>query len=213
VAGGGVDEDGIRTGGEQRFAAIHAIITDTDGSADAELAVGVLGGVGEHLALHDILLGDETGELASGIDEREFFDAVRVEDFERVLVAGLRRAGGQAGARRHDGGHGRGFILDVPHVTAGDHADEDAAGIDDGETADAFFVHEALKLAKSRLRRHAVRILDDGVFGALHTGHLLGLKVDGHVPMDDTESALPERGRWRVRPPSRCPWRTRGSAH
>jgi hypothetical protein len=47
--------------------------------------------------------------------------------------------------------------------------------VHNGETADAFFVHEALKLAEARLRRDAVRILDDGVFGALHTGHLLGL--------------------------------------
>jgi hypothetical protein len=194
VPGGGVDEDGIGTGGEQGLAAIHAVIADTDGGTDAELAVGVLGGVGEHLALHDILLGDEAGELASGIDEREFFDAVRVENFERVLVAGLRRAGGQTGTRRHDGGHGRGFIVDVPHVTAGDHADEDAAGVDDRETADAFLVHEALKLAKSRFRRHAVRILDDGVFGALHTGHLLGLKVDGDVPVNDTETPFPSEG-------------------
>jgi hypothetical protein len=65
VAGGGVDEDGIRTGGEQGLAAIHAVVADSDGSADAELAVGVLGGVGEHLALDDVLLGDEAGELAS----------------------------------------------------------------------------------------------------------------------------------------------------
>ena len=49
VAGGGIDENRVRTRGLHGQRAVHAIIAHADGGAHAELAVGVLGGGGEHL--------------------------------------------------------------------------------------------------------------------------------------------------------------------
>ena len=102
MAGGGVDENGVGACGEERFATINAVVTHADGRADAELAVLVFRGVFEGLALDDVLLGDEAGEFAVGVHERELLNAVRVDDFQRVLKIGLRRAGGETRSGCHD---------------------------------------------------------------------------------------------------------------
>jgi hypothetical protein len=69
VSGGGVNEEGISASGNKGGTALRAVIADSDGGTDTELTIGVLGGVREGLTFGDVLLRDETSELAVTIDE------------------------------------------------------------------------------------------------------------------------------------------------
>ena len=93
VAGGGIDEQRVRPGFDQRLAAVDAIRPHAHGGAAAELAVVVLGGVGEGDAFFDVGAGDQSGEAAVGMDQRQFLDPVLIENAAGFLEAGVRRRG------------------------------------------------------------------------------------------------------------------------
>ena len=56
------------------------IVADADGGGAAQPPGVVAAGVGELLALLDVLDGDQPGESAGGVDERQLLDAVLLQD-------------------------------------------------------------------------------------------------------------------------------------
>ena len=63
-----------------RAAAARSSPAHADGGTTARRPPCVLGGVGELLALFDILRGDHPGQFAVGIDQRELFNAVLIKN-------------------------------------------------------------------------------------------------------------------------------------
>ena len=84
---GGVDGDGVDALGDERLDPLLEVVTDADGGGAAQPPGVVAGGVGELLALLDVLDRDQTVEAAVVVDERQLLDAVLLQD-----RLGLRRA-------------------------------------------------------------------------------------------------------------------------
>ncbi len=93
VTGGGIDEQRVGPGVDQRLAAVDAIGPHAHGGAAAELAIVVLGGGGESDAFFDIRAGDQARQTAVRMNQRQFLDPVLIEDAAGLLQAGGGRRG------------------------------------------------------------------------------------------------------------------------
>ena len=80
-------------------------------------------------------------------------------------------------------------VLFKLHVPVGDDADE-LTVVADGHTGNAVFRHELVSLSQSVTGSQPEGVGNDAIFTALHHIHLLGLLADGHVLMDDADTAL-----------------------
>ena len=105
---GGVDDEHVCAGADERLRALERVGTDADRGADAEPPVRVLRRLGEIDALLDVLDGDQAGDAPFTVDDRELLDAVAVQQL-------LRFAERRADRRRHQvaRGHQRGHRLGV----------------------------------------------------------------------------------------------------
>jgi hypothetical protein len=65
VAVGGVGDEHVDPGLDERGRPLPGVAEVADGGADEQAAVGVLAGIGELLALDEVLDGDEAGEAPS----------------------------------------------------------------------------------------------------------------------------------------------------
>ena len=87
VAVGGVDDEHVDAGLDQRGGALPGVAEVADRGADEQAAVGVLGGVGELLGLHEVLDGDQPGEPALVVDDRQPLALVLAQQRGRVVAA------------------------------------------------------------------------------------------------------------------------------
>lgn len=134
VSCGGVNEQGVRSGGNQGFGSVQIIGADTHGGAAAQVAVFILGSVCKHGTLLDVRFRDKAGQHAVFIHQRKLFNAVGVKDVARFL-------NGRGGSCRNQAGKGSHYVLDpdilvivhAAHVAAGDDAFQLAVGIHDGK--------------------------------------------------------------------------------
>ena len=90
VAVGGVDDEHVDAGLDQRRGALPGVAEVADRRADQQPAVGVLGGVRELLGLHEVLDGDEPGEPALVVDQRQLLELVLAQQRGRVVAADAR---------------------------------------------------------------------------------------------------------------------------
>lgn len=97
VSCGGVNEQGVRSGGNQGFGAVQIIGAHTHGGAAAQVAVFILGSVA-NMALLDVRFRDEAGQHTVFIHQGSF--SMRgVKDVARFL-------NGRGGSRRDQAGKG-----------------------------------------------------------------------------------------------------------
>jgi len=190
MPGRGVDKNGIGSRLDDAFGPFEIVFPDPDRGSDAEAAVLIFGGVEEHVALFDILRGDETGKAAILVDEGQLLDAIVMQDTAGLVKAGLDRCGDEALARSHRGGDRSRLIFDEPDVATRDHADEDAGLIDDRESVDPFFPHNFLEPGEGNVSTGCERINDHCIFRALHLRDHVGLIANGHVAMDHAKTSL-----------------------
>jgi len=59
-----------------------------------------------------------------------------------------------------------------------------------GHAGDVLGTRELEHFADGRLGAHGDRVVDDAALEALHPRHLPGLRLDGHVLVDDADAAL-----------------------
>ena len=71
MAVGGVDDEDVDTGLDERRGPLPGVAEVADRGTDEQPAVAVLGRVRELLALDEVLDGDEPGEAALVVDERQ----------------------------------------------------------------------------------------------------------------------------------------------
>ena len=71
VAVGGVDDEHVDAGLDERGGALPGLAEVADRGTDEESAVGILAGVGELLGLHEVLDGDQPAEPALVVDDRQ----------------------------------------------------------------------------------------------------------------------------------------------
>ena len=186
----GVDKDGVSAGFDHALGTLKIVFAHPDGRANAELAVVILGRIEIHVPLLDVLSGDESGQLALGIDERQFFDAVLLENATGLFEAGGFRSTDEAVFRSHHFGDRRIFVLDMPDIAARHDADQNILIVDHRESIHSLFEHNPLKLSNIQIRRHRKRIGDHRILGSLHLGNHVCLVLDRHISVNDPDTAF-----------------------
>ncbi|KAF5037374.1 hypothetical protein DSECCO2_565270 [anaerobic digester metagenome] len=192
VAVGGIEDQEVGPGGEQRLGPLVAVGADADGRAHAQPAVAVLAGVGVFADLLDVLDGNEPAQLAVFVHHQQLFDAV----FVQVVLGFLERRAHRHGLEVFPGhdvadlGHG---VLDEAHVAVGDDADEGVA-VDHGQARDAVFAHDHQRLLHGHVGRHGDGRDDHAGFGLLDLLHLEPLLGDGHVLVHHADPAAAGQG-------------------
>ena len=101
VAVRGVGDEHVDAGLDEGGRALPRVAEVADRRADHEPAVAVLGRVGELLGLHEVLDGDEAGEAAVGVDQREPLELVLAQQQRGVVARDAGGAGDQRLRRHH----------------------------------------------------------------------------------------------------------------
>jgi hypothetical protein len=139
VAVGGVDDEHVDAGLDERGRALPGLAEVADRRADEQAPVGVLAGMGELLGLHEVLDGDQPGEapLSSTIGSRS-----RLCWRSRATASSRADADrrGDQRHRRHDVARpGARPLRDrgEAQVAVGDDAEQVVVDVDDGQAGDA----------------------------------------------------------------------------
>ena len=192
---GGVDGDGIDAPTDERLDAGLEIVADTDGGSAAQAPRFVAAGVGELLALLDVLHRDQPGEPAAAVDERQLLDAVTLEDRLGLVERGTDGCGDEAG-RRHEVGDRAVVVgrLAEADVAVGQDADETSIAIGDRHSGELEAVHHLLGLVQRRPGVERDRVGDHPALAALDLLHLGGLVLDRQIAVDDPDATLTGHG-------------------
>ena len=99
----GVHDQHVDPGVDQRHRPRPRVVADTDRGTDQQPAVAVLGGQRELLGLDEVLDGDQPGQLAVAVDDRQLLDLVAAQQPQRGLGGDARLRGDQRRLRHHLG--------------------------------------------------------------------------------------------------------------
>jgi hypothetical protein len=179
-----------RPGLDQRVARLERARAHTDGRAHAQPALGVLGGLAVLHGFDNVRSGHQSDQPPLLVDQRQFLDAVFVED---GFGFGLRATGGRGDqplARSHDVFDQNAVVFFDPDVAARDHAQDDILSADHGETFDSRLAHEAAQLSESGVGGDRFGVRDDDIFRALDAAHHGDLFLQRAVAVDDADASL-----------------------
>ena len=162
-----INEQRIRTGFDQRLAAINAIRPHTDCRTATQATIGVLRRLGESDALLDVRTSDQPRQFSIRINERKFLNPVLVQNPTRFFQTGGRRCSDQTLFGRHHIGDRRIGAIQITHITPGDHALKVTLGIDDRESGKSVLRHDFTHMIDRVFLAHGVRLEDHRVFRTL----------------------------------------------
>jgi hypothetical protein len=170
---------------------VSATSTSTPASIH-EPALAVLGRVRELLGLDEVLDGDQPGEAAFVVDQRQALELVLAQQRGGVLArdAGPAR---DEGLGRHDLGDLRRGPLGhrrEAQVAVGHDADEPVVVGEHREPRDAVLARALVELLQRGVRTDRDGVGDDAGLRPLHQVDLVGLVLDRQVAVQDPESAL-----------------------
>src|SRR5690606_1778510 len=183
----------IDASSRQRFDALGGVCASTDGSADTQAALLILGGQRVGLGLFDIAESHQAAQMEIVVDHQHLLDAMLVELGLDLFQAGAFLDGDQLVLGRHDRRNGITGIGRETQVTTGDDADQFLAG-DNRETGKAQIVSLAQQLADLGFGGNSNGVMNNGRFMTLDLAHFGGLLFDAHVLVNDADAALLRHG-------------------
>ena len=137
-------------------------------------------------------VGDQTGEVAFVVDERQLLDLVRREQVVRVALRDVRRTGDQM-VLRHDVLDAQMVVVvrrDEAHVAVRDDADELVLMVDDRQAGDVELAAQLVQVGERDVGVHGERVGDHARFGALDVIDLRRLVVDRQVAVQHADAAV-----------------------
>jgi hypothetical protein len=189
----GVHDQEVGTRVGQGLGPVLGVLAHPDGRPDHEPSRSVLGGDGELLALGEVLDGDQAGQPARVIDQRELFHLVPPEQVERGFP-GHPHGGGH---QRHRGHHRR-YRAAVPglepDVAVRHDAEQDAVAADHRHAGDAVPGAQRLHLGHGGIRAARHRVGDHAGLGTLDHVDLVRLLLDRQVAVQDADAAVAGHG-------------------
>jgi len=188
-----INDDGVHTGFHQRGNPLHGVVGYAHARSNAESAFAVLACGRFVFCLGNVLIGDQSDQVAFAIHHRQFFYLVTLQYFSRFFQVS-RLLGRNQVFPGHDIVDQFIHVLLKAQVTVGDDAQEFVGLVHYRYATDVIFGHEVEALANSRSHLDGHRVVDHAVFCALHNLHLLGLFCDGHVLMNHADASFPGNG-------------------
>src|SRR5699024_8095491 len=161
----------------------------TNGTADNQASVRVLGGVGELLALDEVLDGDQAAQALVGVDEGKFFHFVSAQQFESVIAGDIDSCGDQV-LGGHDIADQSRTVAFETHVAVGDDTHEAALPVGDRYTGDPVTGAQAFHFGEGVLGATGDRVGDHACFGTFDVVDLGGLLLGGQVAVEHTRPTL-----------------------
>ena len=193
-----INADDIHARRDQRRDALEDIVAHADRRATEQTAGSVLRGIRILLRLLNILDGDQATQMTLFIHQRELLDAMLGQNLARLLVGRAHRRGDQILAR-HNLVDRAGIVGFKTEIAVGQNTDQLARLIGNRHAGDAVARHQLFRVGNKVVRAEVERIGNNAVLRALHAVNLLRLLLDGHVLVDDAQTALARHGDGRLR--------------
>ena len=130
--------------------------------------------------------------MVLAVHDGQLLNLVAAEDLTGLLEGGALGSGDQVVLGHHVVNELRHVGLKL-HITVGDDTNE-LAVVADGHTGDAVLRHQLVCLSQGVAWAEEEGVGDNAVLTALDHVHLLGLSADGHILVDDTQTAFPGQG-------------------
>src|SRR5699024_10677788 len=185
----GVHHEEVGPGLHQQPGAFLRLHSHTNGTADNQASVRVLGGVGELLALDEVLDGDQAAQALVGVDEGKFFHFVSAQQFESVIAGDIDRCGDQVLGGHNIADQSRTVAFET-HVAVGDDTHEAALPVGDRYTGDPVTGAQAFHFGEGVLGATGDRVGDHACFGTFDEVDLGGLLLGGQVAVEHTRPTL-----------------------
>ena len=192
VAVGGVHHQCVHAGVDQGHGALVSLAEEAHGGGHTQPAFVVLGGQRVLLGLVEILDGDQTGQVALVVNQRQLLDTVLTQQLDDFVA----RHPDLRGDQRHAGHHLvdlGGQVLLAGHeagVAVGDDAQQLAVLIHHRKARYPVLGAQFVPLVQGGARVHGDRVGDHARFAALDLVDLGGLVLDGQVAVDHADTAL-----------------------
>ena len=189
----GVDHEHVDLGVHERPGPLECVRADTDGGADAQPPLLVLGRERELDPLADVLDGDQALEPPVAVDHRQLLDLVPVQDRVRLVE-------GRPDRRRHQVARGHQRRDRLPRVrleaqvAVGQDPDEHARVVRDRHARDPVALHQLERVGDQVVRPQRHGLDDHARLGALDLVHLDDLVGDRQVAVEDPDPALARDG-------------------
>ena len=152
MAMGGVDDDDVDLGLQQRLGALQPLGPDAGGRGDAQAALLVLAGIGEFLRLLDILDGDEPDAAIGLVHHQQLLDPVLMQQALGLVAADVVRHRDQP-VLGHQLADGLALVAGEADVAVGEDADQlAAAALHHGEARDLILLHQAEGIGRAAAR-------------------------------------------------------------
>ena len=203
MAVGGIDDDEIDAGVDQRFAARVTGFADAGRGSDAQPALLVLAGVRVGHRLLDVLHGDQADAAIIAVDHQKLLDAMLVQKPLGFVLADAFAHGDQRVL-----GHQLGDFLPPvggkAHVAIGEDADQlagaaVAAALDHRDAGNAILLHQRQRVGERRVGMDGDRIDHHARFEFLDLPHLRRLHRRIEIAVNDADAAGLRHGDRHVR--------------
>ena len=183
-----IDGNHVHLRVQQRFDAIEHIVRHADRRAAEQTTLGVLGGIRVLRGLFNVLDGNQTAQHTVFIHNRQLLDAVLRQNLLRLLK---RRADGRGDEvfAGHDFADFAAVIRFKAKVAVGQDADKFAVA-GNRHAADAIARHQVFRVLNQVIGREEEGVGDNAVLRALHLINLRCLFCNGHVLVDDAQTAF-----------------------
>ena len=193
---GGVHDEHVDTGFHQRGGTLPGVAEEADAGSHTQTALVVLRGIRILLGLHEVLDGDQTGQMALVVHERQLLDLVLGEQMMRVFLGNVGRTGDQVILGHHVLDFETVIILggNEPHITVGDDADELVVLVHNRQAGNVELAAQLVKISERDFRVHGQRVGDHAGFAALDDIDLSGLVVNGQVTVKHADATVTRHG-------------------
>ncbi|CDF94346.1 hypothetical protein BN844_3546 [Pseudomonas sp. SHC52] len=189
MAVGGVDHHHVDAGIDEGGDTVTGVLAGTDRGTDAQTTLVVLAGQRVSLGFFDVVDGHHALEGEFVIDDQHALDAVLVQQFADFVLAGAFLDRDQALFRRHHLADGGIQAVLETHVAGGDDADQ-VAIVQHRNAGDVVHAGQFEQIAHRGIGLDGDRVLDHASLEPLDLAHFGGLLFDGHVLVDDTDTAF-----------------------
>ena len=189
VAVGGVDNNHIDPGIDQRFDPIGGVGAGTDRRANAQATVFVFTGIGIGASLVDVFHRHHAGELKVLIDHQNLFDAMDMQQVTHLVLTLTFKHGNQLIFAGHDGGNAGIKVALEAHIAAGDDTDQVIA-VEHRNAGNIVFRGQVDQFAYRGAESDGNGVTNHTGLVFLHQADVMGLLFDGHILMNNADTAF-----------------------